>query len=43
MFSVGSTSRLYNEDLKQLEWEFGQVLEIAVEGDSEEMGRKELG
>jgi hypothetical protein len=41
MFSVGSTPRLYN-DLTQLEWELGQVLEMAVEGDWEEMGRKEL-
>jgi hypothetical protein len=30
---VGSAPRLYNEDLTQLEWELGQVLEMAVEGD----------
>jgi hypothetical protein len=43
VFSVGSAPRLYNEDLIQLELELGRVLEVAVEGDSEEMARKELG
>jgi hypothetical protein len=43
VFTVGSASRLYNEDLKQLESEMGQVLEMAVEGDWEEMSGKELG
>jgi hypothetical protein len=42
VFSVGSASRLYNEDPRQLELELGRVLEIAVEGDWEEMARKEL-
>jgi hypothetical protein len=40
---VGSVSRLYNEDLTQLEWEFGRVLEMVVEGDWVEIARKELG
>jgi hypothetical protein len=34
---------LYNEDLTQLELEFGRVLEMAVQGGWEEMARKELG
>jgi hypothetical protein len=39
---VGSAPRLYNEDLMQLELELGRVLEMAVEGDWEEMAGKEL-
>jgi hypothetical protein len=43
MFSVGSASTLYNEDLTQLESELGRVLEMAVEGDYWiEMARNEL-
>jgi hypothetical protein len=42
VFSVGSAPRLYNEDLTQLELELGLVLEMAVQGDWEEMARKEL-
>jgi hypothetical protein len=33
---------LYNDDLTQLELELGRVLGMAVEGDWEEMARKEL-
>jgi hypothetical protein len=42
VFSVGAALRLYNESLTQLELELGRVLEMAVEGDWEEMARKEL-
>jgi hypothetical protein len=38
---MGSTSRLYNKDPMQLEWELGWVLEMEVEGDWEQMARKE--
>jgi hypothetical protein len=38
-----STPRLYNEDLAQLELEFGPVLEMAVQGDWKEMARMEFG
>jgi hypothetical protein len=38
----GSAPRLYNEDLTQLQGEFGRVLEVALEGDREDMARKEL-
>jgi hypothetical protein len=40
---MGSTPRLYNGDLTLLELELGRVLEMAVEGDWEEMARNELG
>jgi hypothetical protein len=40
---MGSASTLYNEDLTQLEWELGPVLEMAVEGDWEQIARKKLG
>jgi hypothetical protein len=33
----------YNEDVTQLESGLGRVLEMAVEGDFEEIARKELG
>jgi hypothetical protein len=33
LFSAGSAPRLSNEDLTQLEWELGRVLEMADEGD----------
>jgi hypothetical protein len=39
---MGSASRLYNEVLTQQEWELGRVLKMAVEGDWEEITRKEL-
>jgi hypothetical protein len=42
MFSMVSAPRLYNEDLTQLELELGRLLEMAVEGDWEEMARKDL-
>jgi hypothetical protein len=42
VFSVGSAPRLYNEDLTQLELELNRDLGMAVEGDWEEMVRKEL-
>jgi hypothetical protein len=42
VFSVGSGPRLYKEDLTQLEFELGPVPEMTVEGDWEEMTRKEL-
>jgi hypothetical protein len=33
VFSVGSTPRLYNEDLRQLREELRESLEMAVEDD----------
>jgi hypothetical protein len=39
---VGSAPRIFNEDLTQLELELSRVPELAVEGDWEEMARKEL-
>jgi hypothetical protein len=42
MFSAGSALRLYNQNLVQLQLEFGQFLELSIEGDSEEMVRNEL-
>jgi hypothetical protein len=39
MFSARSVPKLYNVDLRQLELEFGRVLEMAVEGDWEEIAR----
>jgi hypothetical protein len=33
VFSVGSTPRLYNEDLRQLRGELRESLEMAVEDD----------
>jgi hypothetical protein len=39
---MGSTLRLYNEDLMQLERELGRVLEMAEKGDWEDMARKKL-
>jgi hypothetical protein len=42
VFSVGSASRLYGENLTQVELELGRVLEMAVEVDWEEMARTEL-
>jgi hypothetical protein len=42
VFSVGSAPRLYDEDLTQLEFELGRVLEISVEGNWEERARKKL-
>jgi hypothetical protein len=42
VFSVGSASRLYNEDLAQLQLDLGRVLHTTVENDLEEIARKEL-
>jgi hypothetical protein len=42
VFSVESDPRLYNEDLTQLQVDLGRVMEMAAEGDQEEMARKEL-
>jgi hypothetical protein len=39
---VGSAQRLYNENLTQIKLEFDQFLDMAVEGDWEEMARNEL-
>jgi hypothetical protein len=39
---MGFASRLYNEDHTQLQSELGQVLEMTVVGDWEEMARNEL-
>jgi hypothetical protein len=38
-----SAPRLYNEDLGQLEIEFGLVLETVVQDDWQEMARKKFG
>jgi hypothetical protein len=43
VFSVGSDPRLYNEESRPAEKELRESLEMAVEDDSEEMARKELG
>jgi hypothetical protein len=43
VFSVGSDSRLYNEDPRPAEKALGASLEMAVEEDLGEMARKELG
>jgi hypothetical protein len=43
VFSVESTSRLYNEDLRPAEIKLRESLHVAVEDDREEMARKELG
>jgi hypothetical protein len=37
-----SSSRLYNEDITQLESELARVLDVAIEGGWEEIARKEL-
>jgi hypothetical protein len=42
VFSVGFASRLYNEDLTQLQLEIGRVLDMRVEGDWEESAKKAL-
>jgi hypothetical protein len=39
---MGSAARLYNEDLTHLELELRRVLQMADEGDWQEMERREL-
>jgi hypothetical protein len=43
VFSVGSITKLYNEDPRPAETELKESLESAVENDGKEMARKELG